>query len=71
LVPREGDPEVFDPPHEGNGLRHQADEVARCVAAGLLESPVMPLDETVAIMRTLDEVRHQIGLVYPGETPPA
>ena len=69
LVPRDGDPEVFAPAHEGNGLRHQAAEVARCVAAGKLESEVMPLDETVAIMGTLDEVRRQIGLVYPGEIP--
>ena len=67
LTPRDGEPEVFAPPHEGNGLRHQAAEVARCVAAGQLESAVMPLDETVAIMGTLDEVRRQIGLVYPAE----
>ena len=67
LVPREGEPEVFAPASTGNGLRHQAAEVARCVAAGQLESAVMPLDETVAIMGTLDEVRRQIGLVYPAE----
>jgi hypothetical protein len=30
-----------------------------------LESEVLPLDETVAIMATLDEVRRQIGLEYP------
>jgi predicted dehydrogenase len=62
---RDGRSERFDRPHEGNGLRHQAAEVARCLRSGLLESPVMPLDETVAVMRTLDEVRQQIGLAYP------
>jgi hypothetical protein len=45
----------FDPPAAG-GLRHEADEVARCVGQGLLESPLMPLDETLAIMRTMDAV---------------
>ena len=56
LIPREGEPRRrCDPPAEG-GLRHEADEVARCVEAGLLESPLMPLDETVAIMRTMDAV---------------
>ncbi len=44
------------PPHEGNGLRHQADEVARCLREGLRESPLMTLDETVSIMETMDAV---------------
>jgi predicted dehydrogenase len=56
LIPREGEPQrYFDPPAEG-GLRHEADEVARRIEAGELESPEMPLDETVAIMRTMDAV---------------
>ena len=36
-----------------------------CVRSGRSESEVMPLDETVTIMRTMDEVRRQIGLTYP------
>lgn len=68
LVARDGTVlERFDEPHEGGGLRHQAAEVGRCLAEGRSESDVMPLDETVAIMRTLDEVRRQIGLAYPTE----
>jgi hypothetical protein len=59
--------ERYDEPHTGGGLRHQAVEVARCLSEGVAESPVMPLDESVAIMATLDEVRRQIGLVYPSE----
>ena len=61
LIPRGGEPQrMFDPPAEG-GLRHEADEVARRVEAGELESPEMPLDETVAIMRTMDAVLEQIA----------
>ena len=59
--------ERYDEPHTGGGLRHQAAEVARCLAEGLAESPLMPLDESVSVMATLDEVRRQIGLVYPSE----
>jgi predicted dehydrogenase len=56
LIPREGEPQrFFETPAEG-GLRHEADEVARRIEAGELESPEMPLDETVAIMRTMDAV---------------
>ncbi len=42
-----------------SGLHYEADEVARCLAAGRLESPLMPLDETVSIMATMDEVLAQ------------
>lgn len=45
-----------EPPHEGHGLRHQAVEVAHCLEKGLRESPLMPLDETVSIMETMDAI---------------
>jgi predicted dehydrogenase len=60
LSPRDGEPQRFEPPHEGGGLRHEADEVARCLREGLLESPAMPLDESISIMRTMDEVLAQV-----------
>jgi predicted dehydrogenase len=63
--------ESYEVPHQGRGLRHQAAEVGRCLRAGLLESPVMPLDESLTIMTTLDEIRSQIGLVYPSDARPA
>jgi predicted dehydrogenase len=56
--------ERFEEPRVGHGLRHQVTEVVRCLRAGETESPVMPLDESLSIMRTLDEVRRQIGLEY-------
>ena len=51
----------------GRGMQFQADEMERLVAAGLLAGTIMPPEETVAIMGTLDEVRRQIGLKYPTE----
>jgi hypothetical protein len=48
-------------------LRHQAATVGRCLRAGLTESEALPLDESIANMETLDEIRRQIGLVYPSE----
>jgi len=56
--------ERIDPDVPGNGLRFEAAEVGRCLRAGLTESPVLTLDETLSIMRTMDEVRRQIGLTY-------
>ena len=52
---------------EGRGMQYQAIEVERCVHAGLTESPRMSLDETVSIMETMDEIRKQTGVKYPGE----
>jgi predicted dehydrogenase len=59
--------ERIDAGFEGEGLRFQVMEVHRCLAEGQLESPVMPLDETVAIASVLDEIRRQIGVVYPDD----
>jgi predicted dehydrogenase len=61
LITRTGERTRFDEPHEGRGLWHEAEEVARCVREGLLESPLMPLDETLEIMRTMDAVLAQAG----------
>ena len=51
--------------HEG--LVYQAAHFAELLAAGATDSPLLPLDETLSIMRTLDEIRRQIGLAYPNE----
>jgi predicted dehydrogenase len=67
LIERGGSKQRYDEPHEGSGLRHEAAEVIRCLREGRRESDVLPLDETVQIMETMDEVRRQIGLRYPGE----
>jgi predicted dehydrogenase len=49
------------------GMQYEAAEVARCVAAGLTESPSMTWQGTIDVLRTLDEVRSRIGLIYPSE----
>ncbi|CAM5730161.1 Gfo/Idh/MocA family oxidoreductase OS=Streptomyces tendae OX=1932 GN=GUR47_11050 PE=3 SV=1 [Streptomyces tendae] len=53
-------------------LRHEAEEVMRALRAGERESPVVPLEGTLAVMRTLDAIRDRVGVRYPGEeTAPA
>ncbi|MFV9503970.1 MAG: Gfo/Idh/MocA family protein [Oscillochloridaceae bacterium umkhey_bin13] len=58
---------VLKLPLTGNGYNYEASEAMRCLRAGLIESPLMPLDETLRIMETLDQVRASWGLRYPGE----
>jgi len=50
-----------------SGFQYEAAEAGKCISQGLTESPLMPLDETIAIMETMDRVREEIGLRYPGE----
>lgn len=59
--------ERIDGSYEGNGLRFEIEEVHRCLSDGLVESPIMPLDETLDLAATLDAIRAQVGVVYPGE----
>jgi len=49
------------------GFQYEIAEAVDCLRAGKIESPQMPLDETLAIAETMDEVRRQIGLKYPFE----
>ena len=59
--------EVFERPHLVNGYEYEAIEVGACLRDDRTESAIMPLDETLRIMRTLDLIRSQWGLVYPFE----
>ena len=64
----DGEPDdVRDFPFPGNGYQFEAIEAARCIGAGQTESETMPLDETVRIMQTMDEIRRQLGVKYPME----
>lgn len=60
--------EVAEAPILGeNALVYEAEEVMRCLREGLLESPRMPLDESVEIMRTMDRIRKPWGLTYAND----
>jgi predicted dehydrogenase len=58
--------EEFDGSVDGRGMQFQALAAERLIAAGATSSDVLSIDDTVAIMGVLDEIRRQIGVVYPG-----
>jgi predicted dehydrogenase len=62
-----GEQKDFDYPHWGGGLTYQAEAFMDMIRSGNHESDVMPLDESLAIMKTMDEIRSRWGLYYPGE----
>ncbi|MHC4480972.1 MAG: Gfo/Idh/MocA family protein [Planctomycetota bacterium] len=59
--------ETVELPYEGNGYNCEAAEAMRCLREGRPESDVMPLDESLGIMRTMDRLRAEWGLTYPSE----
>lgn len=61
------EPEEFTTSDDPHSLRHEAAEVMRCLRAGETESPLVPLDGSLAVMRTLDAVRDRVGVRYPQE----
>lgn len=44
-------------PYRGNGYHYEADEVQQCIARGAIESAIMPLDDSIAVARTVDAIR--------------
>ena len=60
----DGPSRTISTPWIGNGYAHEAIEAGRCLREGLLESPAMTHDDTLAIMGLLDTIRKQIGLRY-------
>lgn len=52
-------------PYVGNGYNYEAAEVMRCLSDSKTESSIMPLDETLSLMETMDEIRRTWNLTYP------
>lgn len=62
LVDRKGPPQRVDAPHVINGFEGEIAEAQTCIRAGLLESPRMPHDETLGLLRWSDAIRAK----FPG-----
>ncbi len=56
-----------DEPVVGAGYGNEVIEVHACLRAGATTSAVVPPEQTLAIMRQLDDVRQQIGVHYPSD----
>ncbi len=57
----------YDEKIEGIGRQYQGLHLEKCVAEGLLESPVLSVTESVEIMKLMDAIRAEIGVKYPTE----
>ena len=67
VVLNDGTTTEYPNTYNGHGLREQAEVFKQLVRSGKLESDILTWEATIAIMKTLDTVREQIGLKYPFE----
>jgi predicted dehydrogenase len=60
-TPPEGTPREITVELEGNGYVPMFRAVGEAIADGLLEHPLRPLADTIAVLETIDEIRRQLG----------
>jgi|LSQX01.3.fsa_nt_gb dihydrodiol dehydrogenase / D-xylose 1-dehydrogenase (NADP) len=59
--------EIIEIPFDGNGYCYEAREVEHCLREGKLQSDLMTWDESISVLKTMDELRKQWGLKYPSD----
>lgn len=59
--------DTMEPEHPDHGFRYEIAEAARAIAEGRPEPAPVPWEATRRVMAVMDEVRRQVGVVYPGE----
>ena len=62
-----GKTDIMEMPFEGNGFTYEAEAFGKLMLSDKKESPIMPLDESLEIIKLMDEIRSSWGLKYPGE----
>ncbi len=55
------------PCDDAYGYKYEAEEVMKCIREGKTECEIMPLDETLSVLKTMDTIRKQWNLRYPME----
>jgi hypothetical protein len=48
------------------GYNSEAEEVMKCLGAGKKESDVVPLSFSLGLIKTMDRIRAEAGIVFPG-----
>jgi len=61
--------QTFTFKQKGWGFYYEADAVALDIAAGRKENSIMPWNETVRVMKIVDEIRRQGGVRFPQDSP--
>ena len=65
VVKNDGTKKTYSFPYGDNGFEFEIEEVCKCINSNKLESKTLPHQDTINVARLMDEIRRNIGLVYP------
>ena len=65
VLHKDGKEEILPVPEQITGYEYQVTASFDAISKGLLESPYMPHQETLDIMKQIDGLRQEWGVVYP------
>lgn len=61
----DGTNEKLEVRYLGNGFEEQIQHVCDCLFKGLKESPIITKEQTIFIIKQMDEIRKDIEVIYP------
>ena len=62
-----GDARYIDKPAMGDGFEEEIYEACDCIRKGKTQSDILPMSESIAILKLMDGIREQIEVKYPFE----
>lgn len=65
IVSQDGTRSTVSTPYAGNGFEEQIAHMCACVNAGMTMSPIITPQDTLYIMKQMDDIRKMIGIRYP------
>ena len=68
VILKNGEIKDYPNKYQGHGLREQAVEFVKCINMKLLETPRMKHLDSLTVMRTIDKIREEIGLIFPNDS---
>jgi predicted dehydrogenase len=63
-IKQDSSEEVIDFKYQAKGYHFEIMHIQDCLSKGLKESPLMPFEFSVLLIKTLDKIREQVGLEY-------
>jgi predicted dehydrogenase len=62
---RDGKEKIFEFNFKSNGYEFEAEETAKCILAGKIQSDLWSWNDSLQLISTMDTIRKQCGIVYP------